>query len=102
MCFERLTKRSCMDDLRKCHTQGATPAQSGDLPKALAGRAESRHIAFVGARRRQTSHPPYRVYGRAGVGGVWPGTNAGLPCDVIVTLALVNPGEVAVMTLVPE
>lgn len=33
--------------------------------------------------------------------GVVPSTHAGLPCDVIVTLALVKPGEVASMTEVP-
>ena len=42
------------------------------------------------------------VYGRESAGGVCPWTNAGLPCDVMVTWLEVRPGEVAVMTLVPE
>jgi hypothetical protein len=42
------------------------------------------------------------VYGRVSAGGVCPSTNAGLPCDVMVTVAEVRPGELAVMTLVPE
>jgi hypothetical protein len=42
------------------------------------------------------------VYGRESAGGVCPWTKAGLPCDVIVTLLEVKPGEVAVMTLAPE
>jgi hypothetical protein len=42
------------------------------------------------------------LYGLGATGGVVPSTHAGLPCDVMVTLALVNPVEVAVMTLVPE
>jgi hypothetical protein len=41
-------------------------------------------------------------YGRVSAGGVWPCMNAGLPCDVMVTLAEVSPCAVAVMTLVPE
>jgi hypothetical protein len=42
------------------------------------------------------------VYGRVSAGGVCPGTKTGLPCDVMVTVAEVRPGELAVMTLVPE
>ena len=42
------------------------------------------------------------VYGRVSAGGVCPSTNAGLPCDVMVTVEEVRPGELAVMTLVPE
>ncbi len=42
------------------------------------------------------------VYGRVSAGGVCPSTNAGLPCEVMVTVAEVSPGELAVMTLVPE
>ncbi len=40
-------------------------------------------------------------YGRGATGGVTPSTQAGLPCDTIVTLELVNPGDVASMTEVP-
>lgn len=42
------------------------------------------------------------VYGRVSAGGVCPSTKAGLPCDVMVTVADVRPGELAVITLVPE
>ena len=42
------------------------------------------------------------VYGRVSAGGVCPCTNDGLPCEVMVTVADVKPGELAVMTLVPE
>ncbi len=42
------------------------------------------------------------VYGRVSAGGVCPSTYAGLPCDVMVTVAEVRPGELAVITLVPE
>jgi len=38
---------------------------------------------------------------RAGAGGVTPATHAGLPCDVMVIVALVRPGEAALMTVVP-
>jgi len=46
--------------------------------------------------------PLYPEYGRLSADGVCPGTYAGLPCEVIVTVSDVKPGEVAVMTLVPE
>ena len=41
-------------------------------------------------------------YGRGCTGRVTPSTHAGLPCDTIVTLELLNPGDVASMTEVPE
>jgi len=41
-------------------------------------------------------------YGRVSAGGVCPPTNSGLPCDVMVTVSEARPGELAVMTLVPE
>ena len=46
--------------------------------------------------------PLYPEYGRLSADGVCPGMYAGLPCEVIVTVSDVKPGEVAVMTLVPE
>jgi hypothetical protein len=46
--------------------------------------------------------PFYPEYGRESAGGVCPGTYAGLPCEVIVTVSDVKPVEVAVITLVPE
>ncbi len=66
----------------------------------------SQSLAGIGS--RPTSHriPPRAVYppvyGRVSAGGVCPGTNAGVPCEVMVTVAEVRPGELAVMTLVPE
>ena len=44
---------------------------------------------------------PHGWYGRVPTGFVTPSTHAGLPCDTMVTLELVNPGDVASMTEVP-
>ena len=43
----------------------------------------------------------YGLYGRGATLGVVPSTQAGLPCDVMVTLELVKPEAVASMTVVP-
>jgi hypothetical protein len=42
------------------------------------------------------------LYGRGATFGVVPSTHAGLPWEVMVTLELVKPGEVASITVVPE
>ena len=50
------------------------------------------------------AHRPvlYGWYGRGATFGVVPSTQAGLPCEVMVTFELVRPGADASMTEVPE
>jgi hypothetical protein len=45
--------------------------------------------------------PLYREYGRAGVEGVTPASQVGLPWETMVIVAGVRPGELAWMTVVP-
>jgi hypothetical protein len=74
-------------------------AQTLSFGKAL---APSQAAAHPNADTASLVHGPlYRVYGRAAVGGVTPSTHAGVPCEVMVIVAAVNPGEVALITVVP-
>ena len=69
-------------------------------PFGFALERSARHpfLGMTGANGRLS----YPEYGRLSAAGVCPGTYAGLPCEVIVTVSDVKPVAVAMMTLVPE
>ena len=75
-------------------------------PAEIDGGAHSEE--FPGRRshfRRSLREPPARRrhgYGRAGTRGVTPSTQTGVPREVMVTVALVRPADVASMIDVPE
>jgi len=84
--------------MRACRWPAASPGLSGHLPER--GERLARFVALTPARQDPFARGRHG-YGRGGTGGVVPSTQTGIPWEVVVTVELVRPAEVASMTDVP-
>src|SRR5881394_357438 len=91
----------------------STPTAAPRLPGALDHRGRGRLPVRIGERAAAadlddddacapgSSARRRHGYGRGGTGGVVPSTQTGIPWEVMLTVELVRPAEVASMTDVP-